>query len=106
MYVRMFLVERTSGELVATRTTRFLEQDVRHELASPELGTGESYGPIEVDLHLIARREEGGVAQVVELAERVQLQQGDQMQLRFKLGRGRRGPRLSVQFHRRVRSLI
>ena len=87
MYVRMFLVERKSGELVATRTARVLERDVRREVASRELGTGESYGPIEVDLHLIAKREEGGVAQVVELAEGVQLQQGDQMQLRFKLSR-------------------
>ena len=85
MYVRMFLVERKSGELVAARTARILEQDVRDEVASRELGTGESYGPTEVDLHLIAKREEGGVAQVVELAEGVQLQQGDQMQLRFKL---------------------
>ena len=87
MYVRMFLVERKSGELVAARTARILEQDVRQEFASRELGTGESYGPIEVDLHLITKREEGGVAQVVELVERVQLQQGDQMQLRFKLSR-------------------
>ena len=85
MYVRMFLVERKSGELVAARTTRILERDVRHELASRELGTGESYGPIEVDLHLIAKREEGGIAQIVELTEGVQLQQGDQLQLRFKL---------------------
>ncbi|MCE2448526.1 MAG: hypothetical protein J4F35_09115 [Candidatus Latescibacteria bacterium] len=87
MYVRMFLVERKSGELVATRTTRISEQDVRHEVASRQLGTGESYGPIEVELHLIAKREEGGVAQAVELAEGVQLQQGDQLQLRFKLSR-------------------
>ena len=87
MYVRMFLVERASGELVAVRTSRVLEQDVRHAVASRQLGTGKSYGPIEVDLHLIATREEGGVAQVVELTEGVQLQQGDQMQLRFKLSR-------------------
>ena len=87
MYVRMFLVERKSGELVASRTTRILARDVRQELASRQLGTGESYGPIEVDLHLIAKREEGGVAQVVELAEGAQLQQGDQLQLRFKLSR-------------------
>ena len=87
MYVRMFLVERKTGELVAARTARISERDVRDEVASRELGTGESYGPIEVDLHLIAKREEGGVAQIVELAEGVQLQQGDQMQLRFKLSR-------------------
>ena len=87
MYVRMFLVERKTGELVAVRTARISERDVRDEVASRELGTGESYGPIGVDLHLIAKREEGGVAQVVELAEGVQLQQGDQMQLRFKLSR-------------------
>lgn len=87
MYVRMFLVERTSGELVATRTTRILARDVRHELASRQLGTGAGDGPIVVDLHLIVQREEGGVAQVVELTEGVQLQQGNQMQLRFKLSR-------------------
>ena len=87
MYVRMFLVERKSGKLVATRTTRILARDVRQELASRELGTDASHGPIEVDLHLIAKREEGGVAQAVELTEGVQLQQGDQLQLRFKLSR-------------------
>ena len=87
MYVRMFLVERKSGELVASRTARVLERDVRHEVASRQLGTGASHGPIAVDLHLIAKREEGGVAQVVELTEGVQLQQGDQMQLRFTLSR-------------------
>ncbi len=87
MYVRMFLVERKSGELVATRTTRILERDVRQELASRQLGTGARDEPIEVELHLIAKREEGGVAQLVELAEGAQLQQGDQLQLRFKLSR-------------------
>ena len=87
MYVRMFLVERKSGELVATHTARILERDVRHEVASRQFGTEASHGPVEVDLHLIAKREEGGVAQVVELAEGVQLQQGDQLQLRFKLSR-------------------
>ncbi len=87
LYVRMFLVERNSGELVAARTSRILEQDVRHELAARELETDASYGPIEVTLHLIAKREEGGVAQIVELTEGAQLQQGDQFQLRFKLSR-------------------
>ncbi len=87
MYVRMFLVERASGELVAARTARLLARDVRHEVASRQLGTGASDEPVEVDLHLIAKREAGGVAQAVELAEGVQLQQGDQVQLRFKLSR-------------------
>ena len=87
MYVRMFLVERESGELVATRTTRVSARDMRQELASRQLGTSASDGPIEVELHLIAKREEGGVAQVVELTEGAQLQQGDQLQLRFKLSR-------------------
>ena len=87
MYVRMFLVERKSGELVAARTARISERDVRHEVASRQLGTGASEEPVEVELHLIAKREEGGVAQAVELAEGVQLQQGDRMQLRFKLSR-------------------
>ncbi len=87
MYVRMFLVERASGKLVASRTARILARDVRQELASRQLGTSAINGPIEVELHLIAKREEGGVAQVVELTEGAQLQQGDQMQLRFKLSR-------------------
>ena len=87
MYVRMFLVERANGKLLASRTTRILARDVREELSSRQLGTSASDEPIEVELHLIAKREEGGVAQVVELAEGVQLQQGDRMQLRFKLSR-------------------
>ena len=87
MYVRMFLVERTSGELVAARTGRILERDVRREVASRQRGMDAGDGPVEVELHLIAKREEGGVAQAVELAEGAQLQQGDQLQLRFKLSR-------------------
>lgn len=87
MYVRMFLVERVSGELVAARTGRILERDVRHEVASRQRGMDAGDGPVEVELHLIAKREEGGVAQAVELAEGAQLQQGDQLQLRFKLSR-------------------
>lgn len=87
MYVRMFLVERASGELVATRTGRILERDVRHEVAVRQRGIDAGDGPVEVELHLIAKREEGGVAQAVELAEGAQLQQGDQLQLRFKLSR-------------------
>lgn len=87
MYVRMFLVERVSGELVAARTGRILERDVRREVASRQRGMDAGDGPVEVELHLIAKREEGGVAQAVELAEGAQLQQGDQLQLRFKLSR-------------------
>lgn len=87
LYVRMFLVERASGELVAARTARILERDVRHEVASRQRGMDAGDGPVEVELHLIAKREEGGVAQAVELAEGAQLQQGDQLQLRFKLSR-------------------
>ena len=40
-----------------------------------------------VELHLIAKREEGGVYRAGELQQGAQLQQGDQVQLRFKLGR-------------------
>ena len=87
LYVRMFLIERQSGELVAARTARIAERDVRQELAARQLGTGANYGPIEVDLHWIAKREEGGGAQAIELTEGGQLQQGDELQLRFKLGR-------------------
>lgn len=87
MYVRMFLVKRASGELVAARTGRILERDVRHEVAVRQRGIDAGDGPVEVELHLIAKREEGGVAQAVELAEGAQLQQGDQLQLRFKLSR-------------------
>ena len=87
LYVRMFLVERASGELVAVRTGRVLERDVRQEVTSRQRGSSPGDGPVEVELHLIAKREEGGVAQAVELAEGAQLQQGDQLQLRFKLSR-------------------
>lgn len=87
LYVRMFLVERQSGELVAARTARIAERDVRYEVASRQRETDARDGPIEVELHLIAKREEGGVAQAVELTEGAQLQQGDQLQLRFKLSR-------------------
>ncbi len=87
LYVRMFLVERASGQLIASRTTRLSARDLHRELAARQLGTRASDGPIEVELHLIAKREEIGGIQVVELAEGTQLQQGDQLQLRFKLSR-------------------
>lgn len=89
MYVRLFLVERESGRLVASRTVRVPEREVRDEVALRARGSGgvAAILPVQADLHLIVKREEGGVDQVVEFAEGAQLQQDDQLQLRFRLNR-------------------
>ena len=89
MYVRLFLVERDGGKLVAAHTVRIPGGEVRDEVALRARGSDAAADatPIEVDLHIIAKREEGGVDQVVDFAEGAQLQQGDKLQLRFKLNR-------------------
>lgn len=89
MYVRLFLVERQSGKLVAARTVRVPQREVEDEVAlrARVSGGAEDAAPVQVELHLIAKREEGGVDRVVALDEGAQLQQGDKLQLRFKLNR-------------------
>lgn len=89
MYVRLFLVERHSGKLVAARTARVPEREVRDEVAlrARSSGGSEVELPVEVELHLIAKRGEGGVDRAVEFGEGARLQQGDKLQLRFKLNR-------------------
>ncbi len=88
-YVRLFLVERSTGKLVAARTMRVSDREVMDEVAlrGSQSGSGADTLPLEVEIHLIAKRQEGGVDRAVELSEGAQLQQGDQLQLRFKLNR-------------------
>ena len=87
MYVRLFLVERAGGRLVAARTVRMPSGEVTEEVTRRDIGSDLDTAPVQVELHLIAKREEGGVYRAVELQQGAQLQQGDQVQLRFKLGR-------------------
>ena len=89
MYVRLFLVERDGGKLVATRTVRVPESEVNDEVAlrAKANGGADDTIPVQADLHLIVKRAEGGVDEIVELAEGAQLQQGDRLQLRYKLHR-------------------
>ncbi|MEE3259270.1 MAG: hypothetical protein VX293_08665 [Candidatus Latescibacterota bacterium] len=89
MYVRLFLVERQSGELVAARTVRVPQREVEDEVALRARISGgvDATVAVQVELHLLAKRQEGGIDRVVALAEGAQLQQGDKLQLRFKLNR-------------------
>jgi len=89
MYVRLFLVERVSSKVVASRTVRVPHGEVDDEVALRARGSGGAgdMAPVQAELHLIVRREEGGNDQVIDLAEGLQLQQGDKLQLRFKLHR-------------------
>ena len=87
MYVRLFLAERAGGRLVAARTVRVPGDEVTDEVARRDTGSDRDAAPVQVELHLIAKCEEGGVYRAVELQQGAQLQEGDQVQLRFKLGR-------------------
>ncbi len=82
VYLRLQVVERQSGTLVAARTRRLaaaaLDQGLGQAPVTP--------APLSATLHLLALRQEGGFARQVALEAGGRLQPGDRVQIRFEVG--------------------
>ena len=89
MYVRLFVVGHSGREIVQSETRRIAARHVRDEVAqrARAAGLGGDGLPLEVDLHVVVLRAEGGIRRRVELRDGGSLQEGDKIQLRYRLNR-------------------
>lgn len=89
MYLRLFLIDSRSRQLLASTTRRVAGRHLREQVAqrrSQEEGRVAEI-PLEVDLHLLGLRSQGGIAHSVAIEEGTALQTGDRLQIRFKVAR-------------------
>ena len=89
IYLRLFLVDGRSRQLLAATTRRLAGRHLQEQVArrrSREEG-GVAGIPLEVDLHLLGLRRQGEIASSVAIEEGTVLQTGDRLQIRFKVAR-------------------
>jgi len=86
IYLRLFLVEGETSRVLAAATRRLGGGHVwkqvaqrRRQAERPEVEV-----PLEVELHLLGIRSEGGMTRPVAIEEGAVLQSGDRLQVRFK----------------------
>ena len=89
MYVRLYRVEGVGGRIVQAAARGVAKRHVDDEVAqrARASGTGRDGLPIEVDVHWVALRREGDIRRPVRLVEGESLQEGDELQIRFRLNR-------------------
>ena len=87
-YLRLFAIDRESGRVVASATRRLERRLLRAEVArggrQGEVPAGGE--ELQVDLHLLGLRSDGGWARSAAVEEGGMLQPGDRLQIRFKTG--------------------
>lgn len=83
IYLRLQVIERHSGALVAARTQRLAAAPLKQRLAGDQ-GPA-ALAALSAQLHLLGLHQEGGFAQQVQLDQGGRLQPGDRLQLRFEV---------------------
>ena len=86
-HLRLFLVEGGSGQLLAARYGRLGQRPLQDLVAqkSRREGEVEADAGVEVELHLLSLRDEGGIARPVAIEEQGMLQSDDRLQVRFRV---------------------
>jgi len=84
VYLRLFLVERSSGTLLGAGGRRVVGNDLQ-ELIERRLKQGEQEASlVEVELHLLGLRRESGFEEQVEIKDNAVLKLEDELQIRFQ----------------------
>lgn len=90
VYLRLALADGATGEMRQESTVRIAERDLTRLTAARQLrqiGSAVTALPdLDVELHLVVRRDEGGFPHLVQWEEGGQLEKGDRLQLRFRTG--------------------
>lgn len=89
IYVRIFVVGRDGREIVQAVTQKIAARHVHDEVAqrARAAGLGGDGLPLEIELHVIAMRSEGGIRRRVALDDGISLREGDALQVRYRLSR-------------------
>ena len=85
-YLRLIAIDRESGRVIARGTRRLDQRRLGAEVdrRGRQQGRAPARGELQVDLHLLGLRSEGGWSQPAAIAEGGLLQLGDRVQIRFK----------------------
>lgn len=90
VYLRLALADGATGDMRRQATVRVAERDLRRLTAARQARQSGSgvvvLSDLDVELHLVVRRDEGGFPRLVEWEEGGQLLEGDRLQLRFRTG--------------------
>ncbi|MEW6755853.1 MAG: hypothetical protein AB1505_33480 [Candidatus Latescibacterota bacterium] len=85
-YLRLFLVEAGTGRLLQQVTRRLAVRHLPSELAmAAGQGGMAAVGGVQVEVHRLGLREEGGIPRSLEISPRASLLAGDRLQLRFRV---------------------
>ncbi|MDA0334247.1 MAG: hypothetical protein O2782_03685 [bacterium] len=88
IYLRLALADGGTGVLQHTATIRLAERDLAELVAARQARTSTPVlvrlPDLDIELHILVRRDEGGFPRLVELQEGGQLEEGDRLQLRFR----------------------
>lgn len=85
-YLRLFLVEAGTGRLVSQETERLAARHLERLMAAAAAGAGEA-GPVQVELHRLGLRQEGGIPRSIDIGPQAALLAGDKLQVRFRVAR-------------------
>ena len=87
-YLRLVLADARTGQLRGEGRTRIAERDLASLVAERQQRLAVSATRLEeeidIELHVVVRRDDGGFLRRVDLQEGGQLAQGDQLQLRYR----------------------
>lgn len=90
VYLQLLVTDSRTGTIETESTVRFAETDLSRLAAAREQRRSGSAlfaaADLDVQLHLVVRRDEGGFPRLVDWEEGAQLEQGDRLQLRFRSG--------------------
>ena len=87
MYVRIFIIGAEGREIVQSKTQKIAARHVRDEVTQRASSLGGEGLPLEVELHVVVMRSEGGIRRRVGLREGISLREGDAIQVRYRLSR-------------------
>lgn len=89
-YLRLVLADPQTGEVVRSATLRLSQEQLARHTAQRQkrlVDAQEAVLPdIDMELHLLVRRDEGGFPRLVDFVEGGQLEENDRLQLRFRSG--------------------
>ncbi|MBT4612717.1 MAG: hypothetical protein HOC05_21910, partial [Gemmatimonadetes bacterium] len=83
-YLRLALADATTGELRDHGTTRISQGDLDQLVAAASADSAVATAPLNVAYHVVARRDDAGFAEMIDVSEGTTLIEGDRLQVRLQ----------------------
>ena len=86
VYLQLVLYDKDTGRTQFVSVQRASRQSLESLVRESSDGYGDGRQSLEVDLHVLGLRREGGLAEQIDLSDGAHLRRGDELQIRFRLG--------------------